>query len=358
MDVDTSVSVVGGGNDEISHDGRGSLTDRCVQRRSHSTSSSASQISPIQRADPQLALVSLNPKPRAPVATLCFPVPCPRGHDWKITSANAFARGYLCGNCYVNVKERKKDGYWVPRSMTVCARRDSTESLPKSSSPLPCARRASSPDDARHAARVENNDAALNPAVEVTEDLGDDLMSIYESAEENSPRPSLRKPSGPPASRRPSIVRDSLGASNSDFPSPLAGLSHLRRVSGRAGADVSIPLGRLIHQSIDRMSSTVPQTSASHVRVPPLSETPPRSKLPASKMSSPRSPVEAVLLVSDHPKPLMPMTNCYPPRCSERDVHAWKFKWAGPTQRHYICTECEMVVKERKVGQPQRWAPV
>ena len=56
-----------------------------------------------------------NPKPRAPVATRVRipPTRCSTAsHEWRIVSANGYARRYLCA-CGIEVREKKQNGFWV-----------------------------------------------------------------------------------------------------------------------------------------------------------------------------------------------------------------------------------------------------
>ncbi|RDX41210.1 hypothetical protein OH76DRAFT_1459234 [Lentinus brumalis] len=263
-------------------------------------------------------------------------------HNWAILSANKYARLYFCQNCHVKVGEKKQDGYWAPDKFIVCEPR-ADESSPETvtaTPPTPTIPPAA-PLPAERPREDEDNDS-------------DDAMSIYESAAEEefapSPRVSFDAPPSPPRShdapRRSSAGRSSMGTTNSDAPSSLAGLPYLTRlprISGRAGADVSVPVGRPRQVSSRRTSAAVWES------VPTPAS--PAQALPPSNVSSRRS--------SAAPCPLRPVATLDAGDCPGGADHSWKVKWASGTHRHYKCVqpECGMIVKERKFGHPEVWIP-
>ena len=296
--------------------------------------------------------VASHPRPRAPVVTDCD-IDCPGSHDWVIPAANKYSRQYLCKNCHVKVWEKKQNGYWAPDKLVVCEPRadDGCSETTTAASLTPESPSAGS--------------LASPPPQDVPEEDDDsskyDSMSVYESAAEGDTAPSPRvsfdaPPRNSNAPRRSSGGRSSMGTMYSDTPSSLAGfpnLSRLARTSTRAGGDVSTPIGRPRQVSTRRTSAAVWDSG----RTP---ASPSQPELPPSNVSSPRSSLPTCPLVSDHPKPRVPVAT------SERDVgdcrgelgHSWTLAWAGPTQRHYRCQQCDLRVKEKKSGRPQVWMPV
>lgn len=307
-----------------------------------------------------------HPKPKAPVGGR-YTNACSRsalGHEWHVTTANAYSRRYLC-LCGYEVHEKKEDGFWTSVSAVFSVLRSprtsnasECSSVPEAEDPetpnYPALRTRSHTRGIRSSEPPSSDTSPLSviysaPEEELSVDAGiedenSDSGSEYEDAvEELTP---WVKASKPDAARR------SSGATSitSDAPSSLAGLPHLRRLPGRPGSDVSSPIGRL-RQVSSRMvvSDTTPHIRAAPTtaRVPDQSP----SAVSVAEVSPQRWP-----LVSDNPKPSRPVATVTP-QCEAAPRHLWKL-WGNATSRHYTCKLCAFVVKERKSGDPAVWTPI
>ncbi|KAI0640584.1 RNA dependent RNA polymerase-domain-containing protein [Trametes meyenii] len=297
--------------------------------------------------------VLTHPKPKEPVAAR-YPSVCPghTGHEWRV-SANGTSRNYTCQQCGFKVQERQTDGYWMTHSAVSCRRRESppTPGPGASEEPLPRLRsqaralRSSShavlPDQPSALATIPsaNEEASANG----DDESDDDRMSIYESAVEEQPAklsPRQRTQLQPP--------RRSSGGTT-DPRSSLEGFPYLRRLPGRPGSDISSALGRPHQVSLRQVSqTTIVQEHGSPAATYSGSQSSPVA-------SSPEVPPQDWPLVSKNPKPTHPVASAVP-RCLAASIHSWKL-WGCATCRRYTCKHCALVIKERKTGTPEVWAP-
>ncbi|KAH9936831.1 uncharacterized protein BXZ73DRAFT_45000 [Epithele typhae] len=285
--------------------------------------------------EPPRVSVESNPKPRAPTQ---YSEPCTGNaqHEWTI-QANAYARTYFCLTCKVEVKEKKDNGYWTPVRVTLRERR-ANSARPEPSPPHYPSMLVDT------TAQERTSDAGSVVAYEHDTDIDTDT-SDFESAigsPQRTPRSThsslvpAASHTGPASNTRRSSARTS-GAS--DAPSSLLGLTGLRRVSD--GHDGSSPVA---HAQPRRVSSATTATR----RVSGATSSARSSHVPAVAAGPP--------LVSRFPKPDHPVATPET-RCRASARHAWKNKWANGSARHYVCTACRDVVKEKKKGCPEVWVP-
>ncbi|KAI0368427.1 hypothetical protein BV20DRAFT_948192 [Pilatotrama ljubarskyi] len=271
--------------------------------------------------------VASNPRPTEPVATR-YTLACsrhPSGHEWRVTVANATSRRYFC-LCGYEIREKKGSSYWETVSATV-------------SEPAPRSRRVSdeAPEDlpsrlrpvTRSQTRVTRSSTSTSTsdlesthmgqpieehADNTEESDAEDSMSIYESAVEDESPTATASVLGDLHSPR----RSSGGTTNSDAPSSLDDLPHLRR---------------LPHRMSTKTHRSPPAPGATEV-----------------------PPAERRLLVSMNPKPTHPVATSVS-HCQAAAAHHWKV-WGNATCRRYTCAECAYVVKEQKSGAPEVWISV
>ncbi|KAI0666116.1 RNA dependent RNA polymerase-domain-containing protein [Trametes maxima] len=303
---------------------------------------------------PSCVSVLTHPKPKEPVAAR-YPGVCPGhiSHEWHVI-ANGTSRNYMCQQCGLKVQERKKDGYWVMHSAVSCRRRElpptPSPASGASEEPLPRLRSQTRALRLSHAVLLDqpsplatipsaNEEASANG----DDESDDDRMSIYESAvEEQPPKPPSRQRTQLQPPRRSS-------GGTTDPRSSLEGFPCLRRLPKRPGSDVSSPLERHRHVSSRQISrSTVVREHGSPADTYTGRES-------CSVSSSPEVPPQDWPLVSENPKPTHPVASAVP-RCSVASMHSWQL-WGCATCRRYTCRHCALVIKERKTGAPEVWAP-
>ena len=314
--------------------------------------------------------VASHPKPRAPVATKVRipPTKCATAaHEWSIISANGFSRRYFC-KCGIEVREKKENDFWISVQYNIGEPRepDHTPRQPRHAAPQPQEDQSDEDEpieDAPPARRRRTSSLSTVPEESTQLDDSSDSesdsksgMSLYHSTDERTPQmpvielPSPNPPPNPP--RRPSADRASGGTTASDAPSSLCGFA-IRRLPARPGSDISSPIGRpRLSSSSRRTSSRGTSGSTAELRTPASLSQP---ELSPSPVSSPAiTPVWP--FVSQNPKPEAPVATLYIPQCSAGVAHTWK-KWGNQTHRRYTCSGCNHIVKERKAGHPEVWAP-
>ncbi|KAI0352488.1 hypothetical protein OH77DRAFT_791642 [Trametes cingulata] len=309
------------------------------------------------REPPLPVSVAANPRPKEPVASRHL-LSCSKyssGHEWRVTVANATSRRYLC-LCGYEVREKKNHGYWAPVSAILSepaprSRRSSdeaSEDIPSRPGPGTRSQVRVMRSTRSKTATASGSMLALPPFERpiAEESDSEDSMSIYESAvEDGSPMITSSSLASLPPPRR-----SSGGTTSSDAPSSLVDLPPMRRLPGRPGSDVSSPLVRPRQVSSRRVSSRTAEVSATPTMICSA-----ECLSPIATGTTDRLPAERCLLVSVNPKPASPVATAVP-RCQAAQSHHWKV-WGNGSCRRYTCTHCSHVVKERKVGCPETWAP-
>lgn len=292
--------------------------------RSARRTSSTSLAHPIEVSEPQLELprvsdaeerpqvsVHEHPKPLAPVVSDPYPrCVSSGGHHWNRTGSNGRSRRYHCTICNLLVKERKNGGMWEPNGTDYPGDLDA-----------PIVQLADRASQGR-------SDAPDGAGGNVDEDR------------------SLVDASAPDAGARRTRQWSSLAWS--DAPSSLWGSSPSIR---------GLPAYPPAHHSRSCSSVTSATTLVEEFATPVSSLRNITPLVTDVRLPSPRV-IATPVLVLDHPKPRKPMADHNLARCSsDSGEHNFVFKWAGGVQRHYYCTYCMVVLKEKKAGHPQIWVP-